>query len=140
MNLRVSFMYLNTARLMIMFVSSEKSAFPFTNKSEVATGIKFKESESRFLCSVYNLHSKKKCSASSKTAAQLYVGFDTIVLEIDRIILFANQNDLLSIFKTTLKFMAKIQCKGERYHPLARFCLCCLAQRKHGKGKPFCYF
>ena len=66
MNLRVSFMYLNTARLMITFVSPGKSAFPFTNKSKVTPGIKFKESDSRFLCSVYNLHSKKKCSASSK--------------------------------------------------------------------------
>ena len=60
MNLRVSFMYLNTARFMIRFVSSGKSAFPFTNKSKFTTGIKFKEPESRFLCSVYNLHSRKK--------------------------------------------------------------------------------
>ena len=79
MNLRVSVMYLNTARLMITFVSPGKSAFPFTNKSKVTTGIKFKESDSRFLCSVYNLHSKRKCSASSRTAPQLHVGFDTIL-------------------------------------------------------------
>ena len=46
MNLRVSFMYLNTARLMITFVSPGKSAFPFTNKFKVTTGIEFKESES----------------------------------------------------------------------------------------------
>ena len=59
MNLRVSFMYLNTARFVIRFVSSVKSAFPFTNTSKVPTGIKFKASESRFFCSVYNLHSKK---------------------------------------------------------------------------------
>ena len=42
MKLRVSFMYLNTARLMITFVSPRKSAFPFTYKSKVTTGIKFK--------------------------------------------------------------------------------------------------
>ena len=78
MNLRVSFMYLNTARFMIRFVPSVKSAFPFTYTSKVPTEIKFKESESRFLCSVFNLHSKK-CSASSKTAPQLHVGFNTIL-------------------------------------------------------------
>ena len=79
MNLHVSFMYLKTACLMIMFVWPGKSAFPFTNKSKVTTGIKFKESESRFLCSVYNLHLKKKCPASLRTAPQLHVRFDTIL-------------------------------------------------------------
>ena len=57
MNQRVYFMYLNSARFMIRFFSSIKSALPFINK--VTTGIKFKESESRFLCLVNNLHSKK---------------------------------------------------------------------------------
>ena len=78
-NLRVSFMYLNTARFMIKFISSVKSAFPFTNKSKVTEGIKFKVSESRFLCSVYNLQSKVQCSASPKIAPQLHIGFDTIL-------------------------------------------------------------
>ena len=49
MNVRVSFMYLNTARFMIRFVSSVKSAFPFTNTPKVPTGIKFKEQKVDFL-------------------------------------------------------------------------------------------
>ena len=78
MNLRVSFMYLNTARFMIRFVSSVKSAFPFTNTSKIPTGIKFKESESRFFVR-FTIYIQKKCSASSKTAPQLHVGFNTIL-------------------------------------------------------------
>ena len=55
MNLCVSFMYLNTAPFMVRFISSVKSAFPFTNKSNVTTGIKLKESAIRLFCSVRDM-------------------------------------------------------------------------------------
>ena len=62
-------MYLNTARFIIRFILLVKSAFPFTNKSKVTTGVKLKKQQ----------HKKKQNKKKNKTEIQLILRYSTYI-------------------------------------------------------------